>query len=410
MKAWHFLVAAFLLGISPAPAEVDAARLQALVREHAAGMKFERIDSADGRTYRGVVITAATAERVDFDHEGGSASLEASRWPALWRDLFGTPSPAAVTDSAAAAAIAVIAGDRSNGTGFFCRDGEKIYLYSAAHVLSGNSRLQVKLRDGSVVRKFGPLEAAEGADLVRLPVLESVPHALAIAPSGGAAKVGDPVMASGNAGGGGTVGFERGKILGVGSESIEIDADVIQGNSGGPIIHGGTKQALGVVTHLTAERKDLWAKDTRFAGVRRFGCRLDRDWQWKVVPVEVFLREGRAILAVQDQSELMVAALQPEKWSDPVFQRLRESPLARDVAALEAWINQQRSGGQRLSETDRKKRLRTVFDSARHRSRGQMAELKSEGFTWFHRQTAEQEIQTRTEIEKAYEDAVSGLR
>ena len=185
---------------------------------------------------------------------------------------------------------------------------------------------------------------------------------------------------------------------------------MIQGNSGGPILHGTTREALGVVTHLTAERKDEWAKETRFSQVRRFGCRLDRSWKWKVVPVDVFLKEGKAILAVQDQSELMIAALSLSEWRSAVFQRQRENPLARDIAALQTWIEQQQQGGQRFSETDRKKRLRGIFESARHRSRGQMAGFKSEGFTWFHRESANQESLRRAEIDKAYESTVAELR
>jgi len=406
----------------PATAEEVAAkpeaRVQSLVREHAAGMKFASIESKGGETFRGVEVTGVTEQAVKFRHAGGEETLAAADCPGLWVELFGlvaegAPVPAqevAKTDEAVAKAIAVIEGDRSNGTGFFCRAEGKVYLYTAAHVLSGNSKLSVKMRDGTVVRKFGAVEAAEGADLIRLAVGEAVPHALEIAAESGVAKVGVPVLASGNAGGGGTVGFEKGKVMGVGPESIEIDAEVIQGNSGGPILHGTTREALGVVTHLTAERKDEWAKETRFAGVRRFGCRLDRSWKWKVVPVEVFLKEGKAILAVQQQSELMIAALSMSKWGSPVFQQQREDPLSRDITALQSWIEQQQKGGQRFSETDRKKRLRGIFDSARHRSRSQMAAFKSEGFTWFHRESATQETLQRAEIDKVYESTVAELR
>lgn len=396
----------------------DLVRLRTLVREHAAGMNFSSIKSQGGTVFNDVIVTAVTDTAVTFHHEKGEATLAAEDCPAVWAELFGfgakaapeeTPEPSATkpVDSAVAEAIAVIEGDRGTGTGFFCRDGETTYLYSAAHVLSGNSRLKVKLRNGTVVRKFGSLEAAEGADLVRLPVNEPVPKVLEIAAASGVAKVGAPVLASGNAGGGGTVGFEEGKVMGVGPESIEIDADVIQGNSGGPILHGDTHQALGVVTHLSAERKDLWAKGTRFADVRRFGCRLDRTWQWKQVPVDAFLKEGKAVLAIQEQSELMLAAMQPAKWKDAVFQRQRENPLARDIAALQIWIDQ---NAQRASEMDRKKRLRGIFDGARHRSRAQMAEFKCDAYTWFHRETGLQEIKTREEIEKAYDDALKEMR
>jgi len=396
----------------------DLTRLHTLVRAHAAGMTFPQITAKDGRIYPEVVVTSVTEDTVTFKYAINSkATLKADNCPDVWMELFGfgdRPAPAPAkpaytkpVDSAVEEAIAVIEGDRGVGTGFFCRDGETTYLYSAAHVLSGNTKLKVKLRDGTIVKKFGALEAAEGADLIRLPVNEPVPKTLEIGAATGVSTVGTPVLASGNAGGGGTLGFEEGKIVGVGPESIEIDAQVIQGNSGGPIIHGETKQALGVVTHLTAERKDLWAKGTRFADVRRFGCRLDRTWKWKQVPIEVFLKEGKAILAIQEQSELMAAAVQPAKWKDDIFQRQRENPLARDIASLELWIEQ---NAQRFSEMDRKKRLRGILEGARHRSRGQMAEFKCDGYTWFHRETGQQEIKTRAEIEKAYEDALKEMR
>lgn len=400
--------------------KAENARLQSLVREHAEGMKFPTVKTQEGKTYRSVVVKEVSAESVAFAHSSGEETLKKSDWPELWLDLFGgnaskappSQKEAAIADNTTVAeAIAVIEGDQSNGTGFFCRSEDgKLYLYTAAHVLSGNSKLQVKLRNGTVVRKFGALEAAEGADLVRLPVNEDVPQALEIAPEKGWAKVGDEVFASGNAGGGGTVGFEEGKIMGVGPESIEIDAEVIQGNSGGPILDGKSRRALGVVTHLTAERKDLWAKETRFSGVRRFGCRLDRKWEWKQVPIDVFLKEGKAVLAIQEQSELMIAALQPEKWDSEVFRRLSANPLSRDIRALEAWIEEQKAGGQRSSESDRKKRLRGILDGARHRSRGQMAAFNCEGYTWFHRESGTQEIKNREQIDKAYETSAQDLR
>ena len=404
-----------LRGDEIADLKAENAKLQELVREHASGMRFRSIQTKRGKTYESVVVKKVEDGVISFAHAAGDTELKSSEWPEIWTDLYGSASPTAgkkavLADASVAEAIAVIEGDRSNGTGFFCESEGKSYLYTAAHVLSGNARLQVKLRNGTVVRKFGMLEAAEGADLVRLPLEETVPQVLEIAPETGMAKVGEPVFASGNAGGGGTVGFEEGKIMGVGAESIEIDAQVIQGNSGGPILDGKTRQAIGVVTHLTAERKDLWAQETRYSEVRRFGCRLDRMWDWKKIPVEAFLKEGKALLAVQEQSELMIAALQPDQWNSEVFRRLSQNPLARDIRGLETWISDQTSGGQRFSERDRKKRLYGILDGARHRSRAQMSAFNTESYTWFHRESALAEIKKREQIDKAYEESVQELR
>ncbi|RYD47149.1 MAG: hypothetical protein EOP83_28500, partial [Verrucomicrobiaceae bacterium] len=200
----------------------ELAKLRTLVREHAAGMNFSSVKSQAGKIYNDVILTKVTDTSVTFHHDKGDTTLEADDCPTVWAELFGfgaaakaaedTPKPsiAKPVDSAVAEAIAVIEGDKGTGTGFFCRDGEQTYLYSAAHVLSGNSRLKVKLRDGTLIRKFGALEAAEGADLIRLPVGEPVPKVLEIAAASGVSKVGTPVLASGNAGGAGTVGFEEG--------------------------------------------------------------------------------------------------------------------------------------------------------------------------------------------------------
>ena len=412
-----FLAFASALPVAGEDASPATARLHALVRQHAAGMNFPEVVAKNGTSFRRVVIKEVSQDSVRFSHAEGEMTLRAVDCPSLWAELFGFAGAGPAewkgvvqTGNSAARAIAVIEGDRSNGTGFFCRAEDQVYLYTAAHVISGNAKLQVKLRDGTVVRKFGMLEAAEGADLVRLPVEQEIADALVIAPVSGLAKVGEEVLASGNAAGTGTVGFEKGKILGVGPTSIEIDAEVIQGNSGGPILDSASGRALGVVTHLTAARDDRWAKDTRFSEVRRFGCRLDREWEWKKLPVEAFLKEGKAILAIQDQSELMMAALQPSQWKGEVFRRLSSNPLARDIVALDSWIEEQRRGGQKFSETDRKKRLRGVLESARHRSRTQMAGFNQEGFTWFHRDVADKEIRTRTEIDQVYETSVMELR
>lgn len=435
------LPAQMLRADEAADLRAENTRLRALVRQHAAGMFFDEVKSKSGQTYRNAIIKQVSDTAVRFRHAAGDAELAAADCPELWAELFGYESrsestapvvpasaktkggtsadtgvpntgktPATRATTSPAEAIAVVEGDRSNGTGFFCRADDKIYLYTAAHVISGNAKLQVKLRNGSIIRKFGDLEAAEGADLVRLPVNEPIADFLDIAPEAGLAKVGEEVLASGNAAGAGTVGFEKGKVLGVGPASIEIDAEVIQGNSGGPILHAASGRALGVVTHLTAGRDDRWAKDTRFSTIRRFGCRLDRHWEWKKISVEGFLKEGKSLLAVQDQSELMIAALDPSKWGGEVFRRLASNPLARDITALDSWIAEQKKGGQKFSESDRKRRLRSVLDSARTRSKSQISTLNAQAFTWFHRDQAEKEVRTREEIDKVYENSLLELR
>ena len=57
-------------------------------------------------------------------------------------------------------AVVMIEGDESQGTGCIIREGRKYYLYTAAHVLSGNTKLSVTNAEGRKFSKFGDLEAA----------------------------------------------------------------------------------------------------------------------------------------------------------------------------------------------------------------------------------------------------------
>ena len=281
---------------------------------------------------------------------------------------------------------------------------------TAAHVLSGNTRLAVKLRSGRKITKFGDFVASDGADLVRLEVLEEVEKKLQLSDRSGQSKVGMKVFAAGNSGGGGTVGFEEGKIKGVGAESIEIDADVIQGNSGGPILDGETYEVLGVVTHLVAARKDQWAKETRFSEIRRFGCRLDRKWGWQKLSIGKFLKEGQLLKEVEDLNNLMVLALQPSEWDSGELRDYSDHRIVKEIRALQEWIEKRRNSATGVSESDRKKKVSSFFEGLRSSSRTQLREFKPAGYVWFHREMAEQVMFLREDIDKACNEAIDDLR
>jgi hypothetical protein len=383
------------------------------------GRKFEHVVTRDGRTFDNAVVTFVAEDQVQISFPKGQTTLTFAQCPEVWVKAFALDSGAPPVPAAGTApepgpevdeAIVVIVGDLGSGTGFFVHNEGKTYLYTAAHVLSGNSKLQVKNREGKLITQFGAFEAAEGGDMVRLEVLDASVPALEIGSSSGASTVGMEIFACGNSGGGGTVGHERGTVLGVGPESIEIDARVIQGNSGGPVIDAKTHAALGVVTHLTAARTDQWAKETRYSTVRRFGCRLDRPWQWKKMPVDAFLQEGRLAKKITLTNELMGAALQPALWNSATFVQNRDDTLARDILSLSAWIEEQKNGGAKFSEADRNKRLTSILKGAMFRARGQTADLDYSGFAWFHRETLRQALEERKTLEKAYLENIDSLR
>lgn len=407
--------------------------LQKLALELLTHAQLNEVALPDGRSFEGVEILQLEAGSIRFRHRtaaGGHATEEIAldeAPPALRRLLArgeSAPSqpvkpakparkvvPGSTPGRDVARAIVVIEGDLGVGTGFVVRENGRNYLYTAAHVLSGNRRLRVKLSDGRTISSFGDFEAAEGADLVRIVIDEEVDHALGRASTAGRARDGLKVFAAGNADGRGTVGFEPGRVQGVGAESIEIDADVVQGNSGGPILDGDTHEALGVVTHLVAARKDQWARETRFSEIRRFGCRLDREWKWRKLPIGRFLTEGRKVREVTELNELFLIAMTPSEWSSGSLRRFDEgNVVVKEIRALSDWIDERQSTTTRLSEADQKRRIARMFDILRSTSKQQVRKLRPEGYVWFHREMASEALKFREELDAGFLEALDDLR
>jgi len=57
-------------------------------------------------------------------------------------------------------------------------------------------------------------------------------------------QINTEIAALGNGGGNGVVAVEKGKILGTSGDSLEVDAGVIQGTSGGPVVELATSKAV----------------------------------------------------------------------------------------------------------------------------------------------------------------------
>lgn len=391
-------------------------RLREYARVLLVGREFEEVRLKSGKVLKEFTITKFDGELVHYTHLEGSGSIPLGEGPQEWEIVAGLASKKVISKKRTkpgdevSESIVVIEGDAGVGTGFLVTKDEKLYLYTAAHVISGNRRLAVKLRSGRKITKFGTFEASEGADLVRIEVNEEVPSSLTLASASGEAKEGEPVFASGNSGGGGTVGYEAGSIKGVGPESIEIDAEVIQGNSGGPILDGRTHEVLGLVTHLVDARKDKWAKETRYSEIRRFGCRLDRKWKWKALPIGEFLKEGQKLKEISDMNELVIIALQPDEWGSPRLRDFGNHMIAKEVRALREWISERRKSTTGVSESDRKKKVTSLFQGIRTSSRGQLKKFHPEKYVWFHREMAKQTLELRTDLDEACAEAIDDLR
>ncbi|MFD0893900.1 trypsin-like peptidase domain-containing protein [Luteolibacter ambystomatis] len=317
------------------------------------------------------------------------------------------------------ASVVIIKGDQSEGTGFFARQNGKTYLYTAAHVLSGNSKLDIRTTAGRTFTKFGAFEVAEAADMVRFAMQEepaSPPPELAT----NEMKVGHGVFAIGNSGGGGVLTILDGTVTGLGPNQIETSAAVIQGNSGGPLFTAPEGRALGIITHLIAARTDVWAAATPFADVRRFAARLDVDVKWKTVPIASFLEERRRIEEVNGTTRLLLAlsTLQPttaglraggqsEKIDAlGILQQNRTRPSVKALLEMNSSL-----AGNRMRQSDRDliKKFTGFYEAILSESKRQTAGFDPERFGPYHRELAKESLEWSKAAQTLISDTIQGL-
>lgn len=305
--------------------------------------------------------------------------------------------------------VVVIEGDASVGTGFIVRTQGKNFLYTAAHVFSGNSKLSIKNTAGTSFKKFGMLEAAEGADLIRVLITEDVENAMELVAPDAQFQINNTIAALGNGGGNGVISVEAGTILGTSATFLEISSGVIQGNSGGPVVEQGTGKAVGVVTHLSARRDDLWAEGTRQAEVRRFACRLNREWEWKTASIGAFLAEGKAIHEFNSLTKLCYALAQLKLLSNgmrldeevsgktTILDIINQNLETEVVRSLLKMNNELSSTKTVLSQTDLKKKFRSLLQQLESQAQRSSSAFAPQNFAWFHRQLAETAVKERKE-------------
>ena len=318
--------------------------------------------------------------------------------------------------------VLIIQGDLSVGTGFIVSAEGKKYVYTAAHVFSGNSKLTINNASGTSFKKFGALEAAEGADLVRLEILEEVKDFLEIVPAAFTLEINTNIAALGNGGGNGVISVEKGRILGTSGDSLEVDAGIIQGNSGGPVVEQSSGKAIGLVTHLTNERKDIWSQGTRQAEIRRFACRLNKEWKWKVMKIGVFLAEGKSLAEFDDLTRLCfaVAQLQPLRSglrldaevgdSTSALEILQQNQTNELVKSLIAMNSDLASRKTAVSAPDLKKKFTSLLGQIQSQAVRSNEAMKPQNFAWFHRSRADVSIQARKQCLAAIQANLDNLR
>jgi V8-like Glu-specific endopeptidase len=220
-------------------------------------------------------------------------------------------------------AVVTIEHKKGNGTGFIVQVGGKTYLYTNQHVILGAPRASIKAQNsrGELIR-LGTLEICPDNDItrIRVPFDEGLFLAEGV-------SIGDQITAYGNSEGAGTLTANTGKVLGIGADEMEVDADIVPGNSGGPIVNDWGS-VVGLATYIkrgddeeedkeaegdgekAQDNRDWVYKGTRYGLTRRFGLNLTVQREWTRVSWEQYVAQGQALMQkeqlLEDWIELFV--------------------------------------------------------------------------------------------------------
>ena len=200
----------------------------------------------------------------------------------------------------------------ANGTGFACTYKNREFVATNLHVIGGASVITVRPQSGGNIPLSGAMIVAEDADICLLGIKGNFSD-IGITPLEfmedvfKGAKAGDEIVCLGNSLGNGVISTTTGTIKAFGQPRLEIESPVVQGNSGGPIIHRPTGKVVGLVTEaevneektnplvLAAKR----SKDSTLREISYFGHRVDAVQKWKGSSVADYEKAGREIDGVE---------------------------------------------------------------------------------------------------------------
>ncbi len=233
------------------------------------------------------------------------------------------------------AAVLLFSTPDGRGSGFLAQDNGRVFAYTNQHVIAGTPLDKIKITS-SAGREYvaEAVEVIPDADLARLRV--SATSGLLI---GDPARLEDAIAVYGNSQGAGVTTLSRGKVLGVAAGTLEVSAEIVPGNSGGPVLNK-KGEVVGISTYLAWMQpgsdptgRTAWTtKNTRYDKPRRFALRLQSGMDWQEQMPAIYLAQSRKVVEVEhlvreawDLADLLVT--QPNKGVPTGFaddERLRE--------------------------------------------------------------------------------------
>jgi len=236
------------------------------------------------------------------------------------------------------------------GSAFLLEDADGVWLISNSHVFGGSTNITIINIEGNRIEVPPQIEIAKDRDVIRFRADQ--PQGLCLSTS---CEVDETIYAYGDSGGAGVLTKLEGKAVALGPDRIEISAEIIPGNSGGPVINTN-HEVVGVSSYLL-RHNDLpdWIADgTRFTDTRRMALRLN-DIEWTPVDFTEYYRQTFALAELEKIVYTAIAMV--GILSDDISNTIMGSPDRRD---LQLWIKKHNRYAREGSSSSRKRIRRNV--------------------------------------------------
>ena len=211
-------------------------------------------------------------------------------------------------------ALVFIEGDQKSGTGFIAKLYGQYFVVTNQHVLSGNKKFTVTGPNGIKFPTNGTLFGAVNYDVAILKIPDNLakfyldvmddPH--------NNAKVDDLVTVPSNALGARVPTQINGRLLAIGPELVEVDAEFKPGNSGSPIIDRPSGKVIGIATMTITYNLDALSRNVLNDETRWFGYRLDNidpKTGWQILDWARFSADGVNVSQVDDLYKGLISLL-----------------------------------------------------------------------------------------------------
>jgi S1-C subfamily serine protease len=177
------------------------------------------------------------------------------------------------------ASTVVIRTDTGGGSGFVVEDRGRKFIVTNQHVLLGaaKDKIEITTTDGAKLLPLA-LQVVPDLDLARIEVREA-PLPLSFATG---ANIDEAAATVGNSLDAGVITLNSGAVKGIAAGEIEVDCEVVPGQSGGPLINAAG-EVIGVTTYILFADKGKASENTRYAKKRYFTVRVTGDTRWTPV-------------------------------------------------------------------------------------------------------------------------------